>query len=119
MFNFLYLIVACIGIPFAIAYYSLKEVLEKKNERLSMLLALLFLVSATIYAADWFWHFRSAHAAEMDAGTFENPHVFARNCYMIPLWLATILLGGTAGYLWRKEGRKENEDFLPSYYVTA
>ena len=117
--NFLYFFIACIGVPMGLAFFALRESLEKKTERLTMLAALLFFVNASIYGADWCWHFRGAHAEEIDAGTFENPHLTARNYYFIPLWVLTVIIGGAAGYLWRKESRKENDGLLPAYYAAA
>ena len=117
LFNYLYFFILCIAAPMAAAFFALRETLEKKTERLTMLAALLLFVNASIYGANWYWHYRVAHAEEMDAGTYENPHVAARNWYFIPLWVVTIVVGGSAGYLWRKESRKENDDLLPSYYA--
>lgn len=114
-YQWIYLLVACIAIPMAVTFFLLRDVLEKKNERLSMLAALLLFLNAAIFACQWYWYFHQAHAEEMDSGSFENPHISSRNYFFIPLWVVTILFGGAAGYLWRKENRQENSELLPYY----
>jgi lysylphosphatidylglycerol synthetase-like protein (DUF2156 family) len=114
-YQWLYLIIPCIAIPMAISFFLLRDTLEQKIERLSMLAALLLFLNASIYACLWYWHYHHAHASDIDAGNFENPHIVARNYFFIPLWIVTILVGGAAGYLWRKENRKGNDELLPYY----
>lgn len=114
-YSWIFLTVVCIGIPMLVSFFLLRDVLEKKNERLSMLAALLLFLNAAIFACQWYWHFHMAHAEEYDSGSTENPHVSQRNYFFIPLWVVTILFGGAAGYVWRKESRRENNELLPYY----
>ena len=114
-YQWLYLIVVSIGIPMAITFFLLRDVLEKKNERLTMLAALLLFLNASLFACQWYWHFHLAHAEKMDEGNFENPHLTARNYFFIPLWALTLVIVAAAGYIWRKENRRENNELLPYY----
>ena len=114
-YQWLYLVAAAIGVPMAVTFLLLRDVLEKKTERLSMLAALLLFLNAAIYGCQWYWHFHHAHAESIAQGNFENNHIFARNYFFIPMWVLTIIVLGAAGYVWRKENRKENNELLPYY----
>mmetsp|Transcript_30214 Transcript_30214/g.42815 ORF Transcript_30214/g.42815 Transcript_30214/m.42815 type:complete len:192 (+) Transcript_30214:51-626(+) len=110
IFHWVYFLVVGIIIPFVIAFFLLRDSLEKKNERILATVALLFILNASTFTARWYWHYRQAHVGNEG----DNPHKQERNTFMIPLWIITILVTIGAGFVWKKANRKENDSLLPT-----
>ncbi|CAB9513108.1 expressed unknown protein [Seminavis robusta] len=114
--DYVYFFLVCIAVPMGVTFFVLKETLESKNERMLMLAALLFFLNASIYSCMWYWHYHQAHAEEYESGEIEeNPHISHLYWFHIPLWVVTGLVAASAGFVWRREQRKENNELLPYY----
>lgn len=112
VFHVGYILLLGLLVPFGVAFYLLRESLEKKWERIMVLIAMLLLLNATFFSTHWYYHYRNNHSDGYDDG--ENPHLSERNWFLIPLWVVTIICSIASVVMWRKEGRKANEQLLPS-----
>lgn len=109
LWNYCFFVVFCIGVPFGLAFVFLRDTLENRKERISMLFSLLLFLHASAFASMWYFHFRHAHAEEIDAGTFENNHLMSRNYFFIPIWILAIFFGAGSTWLWRKAESEKKE----------
>jgi hypothetical protein len=110
--HYLYLIFVGLLIPFAVAFFVLRESIEGKKERILMIFSLLLFLNVSFFTTHWYYHYRGAHSGGFDDGI--NPHLSERNWFLIPFWVVTFLVALVSAHIWRKEARKENEALLPS-----
>lgn len=123
VWQWIYLLLIAIGLPLALSFYFLRSNLEKKNERLLVIVAFLFLLNAGIFTALWSWHFRINHATNLYNGEEgenaqqENPHLSKRNWFLFPLWILTLVVSVGSRVMWKQTNEKEaklvDNEYLP------
>ena len=126
-YQWIYLIAIAITLPILVTYYlnNPNSSMDKKQhyERISILVALLLLLNASIYTGMWCNHYKFAHAIDGDNANQneDNPHLSKRNWFLIPLWIVTVIVGGSVSgsIMWKKhhDNQKETDttgnNFLP------
>ena len=121
-YQWIYIIAIAITLPILVTYYLNRNAMEeKKRERISILVALLLLLNASIYTGMWCNHYKFAHAIDGNNANQneDNPHLSKRNWFLIPLWIVTVIVGSVSGLMWKKhhDNQKETDttgnNFLP------
>lgn len=131
LWQWLYFILIAVGVPVALSFALIRDPLEKRTDRVLVIVALLLLLNVAVFTAMWSQHYRVTHAVagggdnnngnnnKNDGDDEENPHLSKRNWFLLPLWVLTALVGIAAGVMHKRNGTIEaneaekKKSFLP------